>query len=174
MLLKIGAALAAVPLAMAGVVAGTGVVVVDVRQGDGTRIVVPVPLLLAETAAHLAPANATRQAMKNMEQAKRYLPVAEEVMAAIAEAPDAELVSVDDGSEHVRINKVGNELQIRVTSRREKVSVNVPIDMVQETLRKVHHGDMYPEDFVGLLREARMTNLVDVQDGDDHVKISVW
>jgi hypothetical protein len=52
--------------------------------------------------------------------------------------------------------------------------VNVPIDMVQETLRKVHHGRMYPEDFVRLLREARMTKLVDVVDGDTHVKISVW
>ena len=174
MLLKIGAALAAVPLAMVGVVAGTGVVVVDVREADGTRIVLPVPLLLAETAAHLVPADATRHALKNMERAQRYLPVAEEVVAAIAEAPDAELVSVDDGSEHVRIHKVGNEIQIRVTGRREKVAVNVPIDMVQETLRKVHHGKMYPEDFVGLLRQARMTDLVDVVDGDDHVKISIW
>jgi hypothetical protein len=174
MLLKIGAALAAVPLAMVGVVAGTGVAVVDVKQADGTRIVIPVPLLRAETAAHLAPANATRQAMKNMERAQRYLPVAEEVVAALAEAPDAELVSVDDDSEHVRINKVGSEIQIRVTSRREKVAVNVPIDMVQQTLRKVHHGNMYPEDFVALLRQARMTDLVDVVDGDDHVKISIW
>ena len=174
MLLKIVAALAALQLAMAGVVAGTGVVVVDVRQSDGTRIVIPVPLLLAQTAAHLAPAHATRQAMKNMEEAQRYLPLAEEVVAAIAEAPDAELVSVDDGDEHVRIHKFGSEIQIRVTGRREKVAVNVPIDMVQETLRKVHHGTMEPEDLVGLLREARMTNLVEVQDGDDHVKISVW
>jgi hypothetical protein len=174
MLLKIGAALAAVPLAMVGVVAGTGVVVVDVKPHDGPRIVVPVPLLLVQTAAHFAPAHATRQAMKGMEHAQRYLPVAEEVMAAIAEAPDVELVSVDDGSEHVRINKVGDEIQIRVTGRGEKVAVNVPIDMVQETLRKIHHGEMEPADFVGLLRQARMTNLVDVVDGDDHVKISVW
>jgi hypothetical protein len=109
-----------------------------------------------------------------MERAQRYLPVAEEVMAAIAEAPDAELVSVDDGPDHVRISKVGREIQIRVDNRHEQVSVNVPIDMVQETLRKVHHGRMYPEDFVRLLREARMTKLVDVVDGDTHVKISVW
>ena len=156
MLLKIGAALAAVPLAMAGVVAGTGVVVVDVKQSDGTRIVLPVPLLLAETAAHLVPANASRQAMRNLEQAQRYLPVAEEVMAAIAEAPDAELVSVDDGGEQVNIRKAGDEIHIRVTGRRERVSVNVPIDMVRKTLREVHHGNLDPEDFVGLLRQARV------------------
>jgi hypothetical protein len=174
MLLKIGAALAAVPLAMVGVVAGTGVVVVDVRPADGPRIVVPVPLLLAETAARLAPAHATEHAMRGLHRAQRYLPVAEEVMAAIAEAPDAELVSVEDGPEHVRISKVGGVLQIRVDGRRERVAVNVPIDLVQDTLRKAHHGRLYPEDFVALLRQARMTDLVDVVDGDDHVKISVW
>jgi len=174
MLLKIGAALAAVPLAMVGVVAGTGVVVVDVKEADGPRIVIPVPLILAEAAARLAPAHVTQHAMRGLERAQRYLPVAEEVVAAIAEAPDAELVSVDDGDEHVRISKVGQEFQIRVEGRREKVSVNVPIDLVQDTLSKVHHGRLYPEDFVAMLRQARMTTLVDVVDGDDHVKISVW
>ena len=174
MLLKIGAALAAVPLAMVGAVAGTGVVVVDVRQADGPRIVIPVPLLLAEAAARLAPARAMDHAMRGLERAQRYLPVAEEVMAAIEEAPDAELVAVDDRDEHVRISKVGREIQIRVSGRRERVSVNVPIDLVQDTLRKAHHGRLYPEDVVAMLRQARMTNLVDVVDGADHVKISVW
>jgi hypothetical protein len=174
MLLKIAAGLLAVPLAMVGVVAGTGVAVVDVRDADGTHVVVPVPLLLAQVAATLTPAQATQRAMRGMERARKFLPLAEEVVAAVAEASDAELVSVDDGDEHVRIHKVGDEIQIRVTGRREKVSVNVPIDLVQKTLREVHHGKMYPEDFVGLLRQARMTDLVDVVDGDDHVKISVW
>jgi hypothetical protein len=174
MLLKIGAALAAVPLAMVGVVAGTGVVVVDVREADGPHIVIPVPLVLADVAARLAPADSTRHAMRQLERARRYLPVAEEIVAAVAEAPDAELVSVDDGDEHVRIGKVGSELRIRVDGPRENVSVNVPIEALQETLRKARHGRLYPEDFVGLLREARMTDLVEVHDGEDHVKISVW
>ena len=174
MLLKIAAGLAAVPLAMVGVVAGTGVVVVDVRQADGPRIVVPVPLLLAQVAATMAPARATEHALRGMERAQRFLPVAEEVVAAIAEAPDAELVSVDDGNEHVRITKVGDQLQVRVEDGREHVAVNVPISMVEQTLRKAHHGRLYPEDVVAMLRDARMTDLVDVQDGADHVKISVW
>jgi hypothetical protein len=174
MLLKIAAGLAAVPLAMVGVVAGTGVVVVDVKQSDGPRIVVPVPLLLAQMAASMAPARATEHALRGMERAQRFLPVAEEVMAAIAEAPDAELVSVDDGNEHVRITKAGDQLQVRVEDGREHVAVNLPIAMVEQTLRKAHHGRLYPEDLVALLREARMTDLVDVQDGTDHVKVSVW
>jgi hypothetical protein len=175
MLFKIGAALAAVPLAMVGVVAGTGVVVVDVRPSDGPHIVIPVPLMLAEVAARLAPADSTRHAMRQLERAQRYLPLAEEIVAAVAEAPDAELVSVDDGDEHVRISKVGEEIRIRVEGPRENVTVNVPIEAVRDTLRKAHHGGrLYPEDFVAMLRHARMTDLVEVHDGQDHVKISVW
>jgi hypothetical protein len=174
MLLKIAAGLAAVPVAMVGVVAGTGVVVVDVKEKDGTRIVVPVPLVLAQVAATLAPANATQRAVHGMERAQKFLPLAEEMVAAIAQAPDAELVSVDDGDEHVRISKVGDEIQVRVDGRREHVRVNVPIDLVRGTLSKAHHGRLYPEDVVAMLRNARMTDLVDVQDGDDHVKVSIW
>lgn len=174
MLLKIAAGLAAVPVAMVGVVAGTGVAVVDVKEKDGTHIVVPIPLVLAQVAATMAPPDATHRAMRGMERARKFLPLAEEIVAAVADAPDAELVSVDDGDEHVRISKAGREIQVRVDGRREHVRVNVPIEMVQDTLSKARHGRLYPEDVVAMLRSARMTDLVDVQDGDDHVKVSIW
>jgi hypothetical protein len=175
MLLKIGAALAAVPLAMAGVVAGTGVVVVDVRTSDGPRIVLPVPLVLAEAAGHMVPINQTERAFRGLDRAQRYLPIAEEVLAAIAEGPDAELVRVEDGREEVRISKVGDELQIRVRDDHENVSVNVPLKMAREILAQVHHGrNIDPGEIVATLRSARLTSLVEVQSRDEHVKISVW
>ena len=50
MLLKVGMVLAAVPMSLLALVAGTGVVVVDVQEKgpDGHHFVVPVPLLLAQ------------------------------------------------------------------------------------------------------------------------------
>lgn len=174
MLLKIGAVVASIPLTMVGVVAGTGVVVVDVKTHDGPRIVVPVPLLLAESVARLAPAHTAQRVLNRMERVRQYLPVAEEVVAALAEAPDAELVRVDDGREHVRVNKVGDVLQIRVEGPGENVSVNVPISLVQDALRQAHHGRLDAGALVASLRRARMTDLVVVDDRDDHVKISVW
>lgn len=174
MLLKIGVAVAAVPLVVMGAVAGTGVVVVDVKEAEGAHIVIPVPLMLADFAARLVPADSTRNAMRQLEQARPYLPLAEEVVTALAEAPDAELVSVDDGDEHVRISKAGDEIRIRVNGADENVAVNVPIEAVRDTLRKADHGRLYPEDLVAVLRSARMTKVVDVQDGHDHVQISVW
>jgi len=175
MLLKLGAALAAVPLAMVGVVAGTGVAVVDVRPSDGPHIVVPVPLVLLETAGHLMPLRKTEHAFRGLERAQRYLPVAEEMLAALSEAPDCELVRVEDGRERVSISKVGDVLQIRVHDDHENVSVNVPLSMAREVLAQAHHGrNVDPGEVVAALRRARFTNLVEVQDRDEHVKISIW
>jgi hypothetical protein len=175
MLMKVGVVLASIPLAAVAVVAGTGVVVVDVRESGpgGHRFVIPVPLVLAETAARFAPIPPAPR-LRDLEQVDRYLPVADEVLAALAEAPNAELVRVDDGRDHVLIEKVGQTLRIRVEEPGSRVSVNVPIDMVKETLQQLRGGRIDAAGLVGALRQARLTELVDVQDGDDHVKISVW
>jgi hypothetical protein len=175
MLLKIGAALAAVPLAMAGVVAGTGVVVVDVRPSDGPHIVVPVPLILAETAGHLAPVDKTERAFRGLDRAQKYLPLAEDMLKAIEDAPDFEMVRVEDDNEDVRISKVGHELQIRVHDDHENVSVNVPLRTAREILAQARNGrHLDPGEIIASLRSARMTNLVEVEGRDEHVKISVW
>jgi hypothetical protein len=175
MLLKIGVVLASIPVAAAAVVAGTGIVVVDVRESGpgGHRIVIPVPLLLAETAARFAPIPPAPP-LRDLEKVERYLPAADEVLAALAAAPDAELVRVDDGPDHVLIEKVGQTLRIRVEEPGSRVSVNVPIDMVQQTLQQLRGGRIDAAGLVGALRQARLTDLVEVHDGEDHVKISVW
>jgi hypothetical protein len=175
MLLKIGAVLASIPVALGAVVAGTGVMVVDVKDADGTHIVVPVPLLLAETAARFAPTQAAEVAVgRQLSRARRYLPVAEEVLAAVAEGPDGELVRVDDGDEHVRVTKAGDALQVRVESPRENVEVNVPLDVARQVLRQARNGHIAPGDLVAALRHARLTRLADVRDGGDHVTITIW
>ena len=85
----------AVPAIAAGSVAATGVVVVDVREAhDGTHIVVPVPLALAQVAAAFVPDSKTH--VRIPEHAERYLPVARQVLTELASAPDAELVSVEE------------------------------------------------------------------------------
>jgi hypothetical protein len=175
MLLKIGAVLAAIPLALGAAVGATGVVIVDVKESgpNGHRIVLPVPLLLAETAVRFAPIGKGPR-LSDMGEAARYLPVAEGVLAALADSPDAELVRVDDRDEHVRIAKVGKMLEITVDSSREKVRVNVPLSAASEVLRQARGGSIDPGGMIGALRQARFTDVVEVENGDEHVKISVW
>jgi hypothetical protein len=90
MLLKIGAVLASIPLAMGSVVAATGVMVVDVRDSDGSRIVVPVPLLFAQTAAGFAPTQGATKAIDRELARVPYLPAAEEAGTSAA-SPDFDL-----------------------------------------------------------------------------------
>ena len=106
-----------VPIALMATVASLGVVVVDVREGgpDGHRIVVPVPLVLAQAAVALAPVAAPDKAMRIPEDAAEHMGLAREVVEALAEAPDGEFVRVEERDETVVISKEGRTLKVRVT-----------------------------------------------------------
>ena len=55
MIVKLAAAVLALPVAAVATVAATGVVVVDVHERQGHHIVVPVPLLAVRVAAAFVP-----------------------------------------------------------------------------------------------------------------------
>ena len=164
-----------VPIALLATVASLGIVVVDVREGgpDGTHVVVPVPLVLAQAAVALAPAVAPEDKMRVPEEALEHMGVAREVLAALAAAPDGELVRVEERSETVVIEKEGRSLRVHVTGERENVSVNVPLHVALQALPD-EHGHLRTAALAGALGTVRFTDLVDVQDGKDHVKVYVW
>jgi hypothetical protein len=161
----------AVPTAAAATVALTGVAWIDVKEDgrDGHRLVLPVPLLLAEVAAGFVP---DRALAADMGEAARHLPAARALLRALAEAPDGEYVRVEDGDERVLVEKAGNRLRVRVEGRDQDVRVNLPLDAVSEIIRE--DGRISARHAVGLLRRARFSTLVEVRDGDDHVKVTVF
>lgn len=175
MLLKVGMVLAAVPMSLLAVVAGTGVVVVDVQQKgpEGHHFVVPVPLLLAQGAAGFVPDGKARV---DIGEARRYLPMVEEMVKVLADGPDGELVRVEERDQSVRIAKVGANLEIRVTQRGrdEDVSVTVPLSMAAQLVREAQGGALRAPALVSALRKARLTTLADVRTSDEHVRITVW
>jgi hypothetical protein len=61
---------------------------------------------------------------------------------------------------------------VHVSGPKEKVDVNVPLAAALDVIRP--DGRIDPGAAVRGLRYARFSTLVEVQDGDDHVKISVW
>jgi hypothetical protein len=172
MLKLILAGAAALPIAATGTVAATGVAWVDVREGgpNGTRIVVPVPLVAAEIAAAFIPTPDLRMKMDGETLAQ--LGNARKVVQALRDAPDGELVRVEEGDDTVVVAKEGDTLRVHVTGRKEKVDVNVPLAAALDIIRP--DGRIDPSAAVRGLRYARFSTLVEVQDGDDHVKISVW
>jgi hypothetical protein len=172
MLKLILAGAVAVPVAGAGVVAATGVAWVDVREGgsNGTHIVLPVPLALAQTAAAFVP---DHKQHIHVGAAAKYLPIAREALEALADGPDGELVRVEERNEQVVITKVGRSLHVQVKDDGEEVEVNVPIEMALEVLGP--DGTISPSRAIGALRHARLTKLVEVHGRDgEQVKITVW
>ena len=174
MMMKIAAAVMAVPVAAVATIGATGVVVVDVREGgpQGHHIVVPMPLLAARAAAAFVPEEKTRLHLDP--EAARHLPLAREAVLALAQAPDCELVRVEQEGEQVVIRKQGQMLAVHVRNEREEVRVNVPLEMVLQVLPGPD-GRLSPGAAVAALGSARFTDLVEVKSADgDRVKITVW
>jgi hypothetical protein len=164
-----------VPIALLATVASLGVVVVDVREGgpDGSRIVVPVPLVFAQAALALAPAVGPQEQMRIPDEALEHMGLAREVLEALAAAPDGELVRVEERDELVVIAKEGRSLRVRVSGHEENVSVNVPLHLALQALPD-EHGHVRTAALAGALGGVRFTDLVEVQDGQDHVRVYVW
>ena len=164
-----------VPIAMLATVASLGVVVVDVREGgpDGSRIIVPVPLVFAQAALALAPMAAPADKLRLPHEAAEHMGLAREVIEALAAAPDGELVRVDERDQQVLITKEGRTLKVRVTGKRENVTVNVPLHLALEALPGPD-GRIRTAALAGALGSVRFTDLVEVHDGKDHVRVWVW
>jgi hypothetical protein len=163
----------AVPAIAAGSVAATGVVVVDVREAHGGQhIVVPVPLALAQFAASFVPEEKMRVQMGR--EAEQYLPVAREVLAALAEAEDGELVRVEEPGQKVSIRKEGRLVRIRVDDGDQHVNVQVPIALALSALPE-RGGRFSASQAVWALQQARLTEVVDVQGKDgERVTVTVY
>jgi hypothetical protein len=164
-----------IPIALLATVASLGVVVVDVREGgpDGSRIVVPVPLVFAQAALAVAPAVAPADKLRIPDEALEHIGLAREILEALAKAPDGELVRVEERDELVVITKEGRSLRVRVSGERENVNVNVPLHLALQALPD-EHGRIRTAALAGALAGVRFTDLVEVQDGNDHVRVWVW
>jgi hypothetical protein len=172
MMMKVAAVVASVPLALGAAVAGTGIVVVDVRElgPNGHRIVVPVPLALVRTAAALVP---PQRPGDGWDEARPHLEAARGVLQALADAPDGELVRVEEADEQVVVSKEGALLRVRVHGKDEDVTVSVPLALALEAL-PAEDGSISPAALAGALGSARFTDLVDVRTASEHVKVTVY
>jgi hypothetical protein len=171
-MLKIAAIAASVPAALVAGVASLGVMVVDVREGgpDGHRFVIPVPLVVAQAALGFAPEETTRVPLG---EAARHLPLARDVIEALADGPDGEIVRVEEKDQLVVITKAGRALHVSVHEGGNDVKANVPLSLVLAALPD-ENGRISTGDIAGALWSTRFTDLVEVHEGDSHVRISVW
>jgi hypothetical protein len=159
----------ATPLALAAM---AKYVIVDVREGgpEGTRLIVPVPIVLAQIAARFAP-----QEVRHLREPKlsEHMPLLRVVARELQQVGDAELVRIEERDETVSIVKSGGDLVIEVSQPGEQVYVRFPAAALEQIFENSHGDCLHPAAVLGALRETS-GELVHVVDGDEEVRISVW
>jgi len=166
--------LLSIPLLLLGLVASSGLVVVDVKTSDGPRIVVPVPLFLARAALGFAPQEAREVEIPELGE---YPEIASRLVAELRDCADGILVEVDDGDDHVLIEKVGDEIAIEVSSDDEEVSVRIPLAAASEILDSYDGSRLRVAGILDALSSSSSlsgTDLVHVRSENEEVKIWVW
>jgi len=172
MLKVVAATVLAVPVAVAGAAAATGIMVVDVNPADGPHIVVPVPLGIAQMALSFVPEQELDMDDHELEELRDHLPEARELIRAIVDAPDGEFVRVEQRNGGlVTVAKRGGTLEVYVDDDDDHVEVNVPLSLAERALEDVASGRVRPAALLSELRSQRWTDLVEVHSGGDHVRI---
>jgi hypothetical protein len=159
----------ATPLALAAM---AKYVIVDVREGgpEGTRLIVPVPIMLAQIAARFAP-----QEVRHLHDPELagHMPLLRVVARELQRVGDADLVRIEERDETVSIVKSGGDLVIEVAQPGEQVYVRFPVAALERIFENSHGDCLHPAAVLGALKETS-GELVHVVDGDDEVHISVW
>lgn len=163
--------LVSIPVLLVGALASSTCVVVDVRQADGPRIIVPVPLVLARAALSFAPEQARRVEVPELEE---YSEKALDLLEALRQAPDGVVVEVDQDSEQVVISKSGDLLEVEVHGTSEDVEVSLPLSVAAEVLASVDGAELEVSQALRALSSVSRTDLVHVRTEDEEVKVWVW
>lgn len=166
-------ALLSVPVLLVGLMASSSCIVVDVKQANGPRIILPVPLVLARTALHFAPREATHVEIPEL---ANYSELGGKLVAELRNAPDGVLVEVEDRNDRVTIEKVGDELEIEVHDGDEEVSVRCPLAVAAQVFES-YDGEtetLEVADVLGSLSRVSSTQLVHVRSRDEEVRVWIW
>jgi hypothetical protein len=104
----------------------------DHRENNELAFTIPAFLVAgaAWAAPRMMPAEARAEIEIELGEAAAYLPMLEQLAADFEAMPDATLVEVLDGGDHVRVDKRGGDLLVRVRSADADVDVRVPATLV--------------------------------------------
>lgn len=167
----LGIAFLGLTLLGGGLLLHDGVVVVDVREADDGRVVVPVPVAAGRAALALAPDGAKRIEAREAGRFVAHLP---RVVDALRGSPDASLVEVHDGPDTVTVRKAGDALSVlAVDGGGSRAEILVPLEAIASVARvyDAGTGSFRTGELVAALGHAPRGDIVRVADGDQRVRI---
>ena len=132
MLAKLALGLGATTAMAGAYVMHEGVIRVDVdeQRDGGSHMHCWVPATVVATGMHLLPPDKMRQTAA---QVQPYLPLMREVAKELEKYPDAELVDVESGQDHVRVAMAAGKLRIDAVSEDgDVVHISVPAQVLRD------------------------------------------
>jgi hypothetical protein len=106
-----------------------GVMRVDEDNAEGRHVHVWVPAAIVPIAMHVVP---SRHFDRAIAQAGPWLPTLRALTKELKRYPEADLVEVEDGRQHVRIRTHQGKLLIDVAEPGEDVHVACPLAMIED------------------------------------------
>lgn len=106
-----------------------GVMRVDEDSSDGRHVHIWVPAAIVPMAMHVVPRHNFDHALA---QAGPWLPTLRALTKELKRYPEANLVDVEDGRQHVRIRTHQGKLLIDVSEPGEDVHVACPLAMIED------------------------------------------
>ena len=108
-----------------------GVIRVEVDEycAGGSHVHLWVPAAAVPMAMHFVPKHHLREAAI---QAREFLPMAHAIVKELKKFPDADLVEVVDGQQHVQIRTHQGKLQIDVNEPGQTVHLLCPLEMLDD------------------------------------------
>ena len=132
MLAKVALSLGVTAAAAGAYIFHEGVIRVDVdeHRDGGTHVHFWVPATVVSTGIHFVPQEKLQCVAQNV---RPYLPVLREVSKELERYPNAELIDLRDGHDHVRISMAGGRLHIHAVSQDgDVVHVTVPAPVLRD------------------------------------------
>ncbi len=125
---------------LAASIVKTGLVTVKVHESgpDGRNIFVPVPAALVHAGMTVLPALIEEDVWEDIRtDLGDWAPVAAEALRAVEDAPDGVLVEIENDREHVRIEKDGRSLEVRVRDGKDSFEISLPASLLGRVAREI-------------------------------------
>jgi len=135
LLAKVGLGIGAGMLMMTAYTFREGVIRVDVdeMQASGSHVHVWAPAALVPMAMHFVPSRQLEQAGRAVE----FMPAVHAIAKDLAKYPEATLVEVRDGDEHVVVRTHDGSLMIDVDAPDEHVHVKCPLATIDDVAHEL-------------------------------------
>lgn len=111
-----------------------GVMTVSEYHRDGKHVHVWIPAAIVPMAMHFVPAKYIEHGVSH---AGPWLPTVRALAKGLEKYPEADLVDVQDGEQHVHVQTRGGRLLIDVNSPEEQVHVACPLATIEDVSEQV-------------------------------------